>query len=40
MKPSELLEQREQEVRELGNVYPAYYHDEWGDFGYFEGQAR
>jgi len=30
MKPSELLEQREQEVRELGNVYPAYYHDEWG----------
>ena len=30
MKPSELLEQREQEVLELGNVYPAYYHDEFG----------
>ena len=30
MKPSELLEQREQEVQELGNVYPAYYHDEFG----------
>jgi len=30
MKPSELLEQREQEVKDLGNVYPSYYHDEWG----------
>ena len=30
MKSSELLEQREQEVKDLGNVYPAYYHDEWG----------
>lgn len=30
MKPSELLEKREQEVRDLGNVHPAYYHDEFG----------
>ena len=28
MKSSELLEQREQEVKDLGNVYPCYYHDE------------
>lgn len=30
MKSSELLEQREQEVRELGNVHPSYFHDEFG----------
>jgi len=30
MKPSELLEQREQEVRELGNVHPSYFHDDFG----------
>ena len=30
MKPSELLEQREQEVKDLGNVYADYYHDELG----------
>lgn len=30
MKPSELLKQREQEVRELGNVHPSYFHDEFG----------